>query len=197
MLAGDQRFGLEISEIFTGPRSRSGSSMKKGESINHNILDALRKEYEALKSIPLRARFVGYLSAENLTSALSAIIKHDFSSKPIGHNVVIDEDNGLRVHVAKAFRAEWFSINDRAGWVDRSPDQKIADAIKDKSKKLGQYIESVGPDIRLLLVADRINNSGKLHLEAQTKFDVCGFTKVYFLSYPEAASELFGQPGSI
>lgn len=190
VIAGEEKFGLEVSEIFTGPQSQSGSFMKGAESINQNKLDALREKYEALQNTPLRARFVGDLSVENLAGAVTAIIKYDFASKPIGHHLVIDEDNGLRVLVTRALRAEWFSINDRVGWVDRNPHTKIADAIKDKSKKLDRYLECAGPDIRLLLVANRMNNSGKLHLQAQAKFDFCGFAKVYFLSYPEAALEL-------
>ncbi|MGH6975821.1 MAG: hypothetical protein ACREED_02225, partial [Stellaceae bacterium] len=54
------------------------------------------------------------------------------------------------------------------------------------------YRESVGlNDIRLLVVANRIMNSGKLSLQGRPAFDVQGFQVVYFLSYPESI-EVFG-----
>ncbi|MGH8099835.1 MAG: hypothetical protein ACREIW_00960, partial [Chthoniobacterales bacterium] len=92
----------------------------------------------------------------------------------------------LRVHVTKALRPNWFSVNDLAGFVDRNPHQRIAEAIGKKSNELRRYKAVVGNDVRLLLIADRIRNSGKLSLESGANFDFRGFTAVYFFSYPEA-----------
>lgn len=50
-----------------------------------------------------------------------------------------------------------------------------------------RYREAAGSDIRLLLVADRILNSGKLLLEERGAYDFHGFRAVYFFPYPEAA----------
>jgi hypothetical protein len=44
---------------------------------------------------------------------------------------------------------------------------------------------AAGPDIRLLLVADRIHNSGKLMLDDTAALDTEGFQVVYFFPYPE------------
>ncbi len=93
--------------------------------------------------------------------------------------------DGISVHVTKAFRAEWYSVNDRVGWVNCDPIQRIADAVEKKSKKLPAYKEEVGLDIRILLVADRINNSGKLMLKERPALDLRGFRVVYFFSSPE------------
>lgn len=42
-------------------------------------------------------------------------------------------------------------------------------------------------DIRLLLVADAIQNSGKLRLEPAAAFDSLGFREIYLFPYPEEA----------
>jgi hypothetical protein len=69
--------------------------------------------------------------------------------------------------------------------VDRSPYRIIADAIEKKAKEMARYKQAAGSDIRLLLVADRINNSGKLALSEGAEFDFQGFNAVYLFPYPE------------
>jgi hypothetical protein len=65
----------------------------------------------------------------------------------------------------------------------------IANAIEDKSKELARYRSEIGDGVRLLLVADRIQNSGKMALGPDPMFDLCGFSVVYFYPYPEQAVE--------
>jgi hypothetical protein len=85
-------------------------------------------------------------------------------------------------------------VNDRAGRVDRNPTDLIAKEIEKKSEKLPRYKECSGlDDIRLLVVANRIMNSGKLSLEECPALDLRGFQVVYFLSYPESV-KVFGGP---
>jgi hypothetical protein len=62
---------------------------------------------------------------------------------------------------------------------------RIAASVAEKSHKLPRYIERAGPDVRLLVVADRYNNSGKLMLEDAVQLNRYGFEKVYFYSHPE------------
>jgi hypothetical protein len=185
---GAQRFGLEVCEIFTGQQGRAGSDMKRRESETQKAVNAVRLKYEAIANIPLRVQFVGDMRTENMAAVVPALVAEDIPSKPIGHHAVIDEDNGLRMHVTKAFRPEWFSVNHRVGFVDRRPTKRIADAIENKSKQLPRYRETAGTDIRLLIVADRFHNSGKLMLEEPIALDRKGFQAVYFLSYPESVT---------
>ena len=185
---GEQQFGLEICEIFTGPQRRAGSAMKESESNNQRDLNRLRLEYEAITQIPLSVKFVGNMSSENMASVVPALIAEDFASKPILHHVVIDEDNGLRIHVTKAFRPDWISVNHRVGWVDRNPMGRIAAVIDKKSKELPSYRDAAGSDIRLLIVADRTYNSGKLMVNQTFALDPRGFSVVYFYSYPESVT---------
>jgi len=187
---GTHQFGLELSEIFTGRQSpRSGSAMKTTESNMARTVDALRSEYEAIANIPLRVHLVGNMCAENLALVVPALVAEDFASKPVAHRVKLVPNTGLRaglsIHVTKALRPEWFSGNDRVGWVDHDPMRRIAAAVAEKSKKLLQYQQAVGTDIRLLVFADQIYNSGKLRLRERIPLNLQGFQAVYFLSYPE------------
>lgn len=185
---GDGRFGLEVCEIFTGTQSKAGAAMKANESNMQGAVNSLRCEYEATADIPLVVKFVGNMCAENLAAVVPALIACDLSSKPIGHRDVLDWGAGLRVHVTKSFRPDWYSVNDRVGWVDRDAAPRISDAIAKKSRNLSRYRQSAGADIRLLIVADRIHNSGKLLLEESRTLDLRGFRTVYFYSYPESVT---------
>jgi hypothetical protein len=183
-----QRFGLEVAQIFTGKQSRAGSEMKRGESDAQRAVDALRGDYEAITNIPLSVRLVGDMCSENMATVVPALVAMDLSTRPIGHHEVVEAGKGLRVHVTRAFNADWFSVDHRVGWVDRYAIKHIADRIKEKAEKLPLYIKTAGPDIRLLIVADRIHNSGKLMLGQPAALDMRGFQGMYFLSYPETVT---------
>jgi len=187
---GEHRFGLEVVSIFTGKQDASGSLMKRDESAVHRSINALRLEFESAVPVPLHARFVGRIEPETVANVVSKLVALDLIAKPTGFQTVIDEHLGLRIHVTKALRSDWYSVNDRVGWVDRSPEQTIANAIRDKSDNLERYRASGGDDIRLLLVADAIQNSGKLRLVSDARFDLLGFRAAYFFLYPEHAIEL-------
>jgi hypothetical protein len=191
---GEQRFGLEVCEIFTGPQDHSGSAMKRTEAGVHRQLEALRRQYEAITPTTLRVQVVGRLSPENMASIVPALVAEDLASKPVGHHLVIAQGKGLRLHVTKAFRPEWFSVNHRVGWVDRNPLGIVSDAIKKKSNELRRYRAAAGPDIRLLLVADHMHNSGKLELNDAAQLPTEGFQVVYVFPYPEPVMIFTAQP---
>ena len=92
-------------------------------------IDALRREYEQFENIPLWVRFVGDVRDETLATVVPALLAQDFPSKAIGAQIIIDEDRGLRVYATKAFRPDWFSVNDRVGWVDRNPEKRIVEVV--------------------------------------------------------------------
>jgi hypothetical protein len=187
---GAQQFGLEVCEIFTGQQGRAGSAMKQMESHGQRAVDALRSEYEAITNIPLTVKLVGDVCPENLALVVPALVAEDLASRPIAYQAKIDLNTGLRaglrVYVTKALRPNWFSMKDRVGFVDLDPISRIAAEVKKKSEKLPQYRQDAGSDIRLLIVADHINNSGKVMLEEHASLDVMGFQAVYFFPYPEA-----------
>ena len=189
---GAEKFGLEVCEIFTGPQDEIGSHMKRAESETQRVVNALQGEYEEKDNIPLNVRFVGDMCDENRAVVLRALIEKNFSTKPIRYQDIIEADEGkakLRVHATRALQANWLCINDRAGWVDRNPIERITKEIEKKSEKLPRYKECTGlDDIRLLVVANRIMNSGKLSLQEPPALDMQGFQVIYFFSYPESVT---------
>jgi hypothetical protein len=189
---GNQRSGLEVCEIFTGAQSVRGAAMKARESNTQHKVDALRHAYEAAENIPLTVKFVGNMIDETLALVVSELLTRALSSKPVGHREVLDWGNGLRVRITKGLRQDWYSVNDRVGWVDRDAAPRIFDAIAKKAQELSRYRQSAGADVRLLIVADRLRNSGKLLLEQRVSLNLDGFRVVYFYSRPESVV-IFGE----
>ena len=181
------RFGLEVRDIFRGPQTIAGSVQKQSESAKHRFINSIRLEYERATNCFLDAKFVGRVALENKLELLGRLFEASFPVLKVGQKVIVELSDGLRVHATKAFRPNWYSVNDRVGFVDRDPQQVIVGAIDEKARKLQSYLDRAGEDIRLLLVANRIFNSGKLALESDERFDLKGFRAVYFFSYPEPA----------
>jgi hypothetical protein len=188
---GNGKFGLEVTEIFAGLNNHGGAEMKKRESKMDKRIDELRREYEAKHNIALWVRFTGNVCHGTLAIVVKLLESADFPSRPMWEAVRLDGRNGLYVRARKQPKADWQNIMDRVGWMDRWPHGKIADAIAKKANELPRYKAEVGDDVRLLIVADQFRNSGKLRLEQRdAAFDLHGFTKVYFYSYPESVVEL-------
>ena len=52
---GKKKFGLEVSEVFTGPQNQAGAKMKEKESKTQKDINTLRAEYEKITKIPFVA----------------------------------------------------------------------------------------------------------------------------------------------
>jgi hypothetical protein len=182
---GDKCFGLEVTQVFAGEVSdTAGATMKIIESNDDKRIESLLRDYRAKHDVPLNVQFIGPLNDKTLSGVVDALVAFDFPSKPLGEGFSIDRENGLLVSAKKGMHHRWYHNN--AGFVDRKPQQKIADAIKAKAQELPSYRSSAGADVRLLIVADRYKKSGKLALRDEVKFDLCGFQAVYFYSRPES-----------
>jgi hypothetical protein len=46
-----KRFGLELTQIFTGPKGDAGSSLKASESKMQHTLNGLQRQYEVVENI--------------------------------------------------------------------------------------------------------------------------------------------------
>lgn len=192
---GDRRFGLDVAEIFHGRRTASGSQMKKAESDMQKQLDNLRREYERQTGIILSVKFLGRIAPDTLANVVPELLALDLAAQPLAYQTTIEILIGfeapLKLFVTKSNRPDWLAVGHRVGFVTRNPDPFIAEEIAKKSLKLAQYKALVGgDDIRLLLVADRIKNSGKMGHTTDGEFDFCGFKAVYFFPYPEKALAL-------
>lgn len=191
---GEKRFGLEVTYLFAGPIDKHGSHRKKVESYKQKIVNNLRDKYEEYANTPLEVKLVGDLCLKNVDEVVSILLGLSLSTKPIGHQDRFEVDKGLAklsVYATRAIRANWYYVNHRVGWVDRKPLDRINAAIEDKAKKLQEYRTHTNlDDIRLLIVADRRMDSGKLSLEGAQALDLRGFQIVYFYSYPDDPIEI-------
>ena len=156
--------------------------MKRDESEIHNALNGLRLRYETETGVNLSVKFLGRIEPDTLADVVSDLVALALASKPLRYQTVIEKrpglEAGLKLFVTKSLRPNWYSVNDRVGWVMRNPQNIIATEIEKKSKKLPQYKAVAGDDIRLLLVADRIKNSGKIAPQVEEAFDFHGFKAV-------------------
>src|SRR5882672_6856874 len=124
---GKEQFGLEVSQIFVGPQGGHGSSLKAAEANIQRIVNKLQRLYENIESVPLIVKFVGNMDADNLATVVPALLAQDLPSRPVGYQFVHDTTVAhptrarLRVHITRGSRPNWFSVNDRAGFVYRNP----------------------------------------------------------------------------
>ena len=188
---GGHHFGLDVADIFHGRRTASGSAMKKAESDMQKQLDNLRCQYEARTGVTLWVKFVGRIAPDTLAKVVPELIALDLAAQPLAYQTTVEILCGLeaplKLHVTKSNRPDWLAVDHRVGFVTPTPDPFIAAEIAKKSRNLAQYKSVVVDDVRLLLVADRIKNSGKMGHTTDGAFDFCGFKAVYFFPYPEKA----------
>ncbi len=191
---GDHHFGLDVADIFGGPQNEHGSLMKRAESDTQKQLNNLRRQYEAATGVNVRVKFLGRIAPDALSKVVSELVALDLAAKPPTYETTVEIQVGfaapLKLFVTKGSRPEWIAVGDRVGFVTPNPDPMIAAEIAKKGEKLVRYKSLVGDDVRLLLVADRIQNSGKIGHKTDSAFDFHGFRAVYFFPYPEEAIAL-------
>jgi len=181
-------FGLEVTSIFTGPQGRDGSAMKAVESTTDVAIQSARRQYEETYQTTLSVHLVGDLS--DLDVLVPRLAEADFASRPISERCWVEVSERLRAWTRRSTRPDWRYIGHEVGWVDRNPVRQIEAAISAKAGSLQRYTVNAGADVRLLIVADRYFNSGKMMLEGRVAVDPLGFSAVYFVSYPESVTEL-------
>lgn len=187
---GDHQFGLEVSELFIGHEGKKGADKKAKESIHQKKIDHYREIYAGVSDSPLCVRILGTVNDKTMGELLRQLFQHDFESMYPGDQIEVELSDQFKAYVTKALRNWWFRVDDRVGIVNTDPMPIIDKRVAMKSKRLKTYQEAVGEDVRLLLVANRMLNSGKLELVKKSTIDARGFQAVYFLSYPENVTEL-------
>ena len=185
---GNCTFGLEVSELFAGPVGIRGALRKAAESLHQKTIDRYRRTYENERDVPLRIAILGKITKESMEKLLTILLSRDLARMRPGERFEVEINEQFKSHVTRAFHHEWFRVNDRVGWVNHNPLPVIEEAVAKKSELLDNYREAAGPDIRLLLVANRIFASGKLQLVEDSTVDTQGFRVVYFFSYPETVN---------
>lgn len=187
--SGKQHFGLEVTHCHIGPKGRKGAAARAEESARHRWLTEIREDYEAAGGASLHLRYSGEVSPEAAQTLLRALREADLETRrPLQPSERLDLPKA-RVYVHTTPNTYWMMVEDRVGSVSQDSSY-LQREIDHKASKLPAYRKIIG-DVRLLVVADRIYNSGKLQLPEDFRPDLRGFDAVYFFSYPASVSSFF------
>lgn len=196
VVAEDGEFGLEHTEVFAGAEPRElGSALRRAESRRFERGRSILKECERRTGRSLHIQFSSHvyrheperifefdrLSDDQVIDAISALSLADAS---VGERFTVNSFDRCKIWTRVAFHSRWEFIQDGVGFVAQSVDA-VQRAVADKGSKLAKYRSGGLKDVRLLVVANRIRNSGKILLPDGACVDRLGFDKVYFFSYPE------------
>ena len=194
---GSCRFGLEVTELFSGPVGIKGAIRKAVESFHQRTIDRCRRAYDKERDVPLRIAILGKVTKDTMDELLTILLAHDLAPMRLSVRFEVQINDQFKVHVTRALRHQWFRVNDRVGWVNTNPLPMITAVVVKKSEILARYREAAGPDIRLRLVTNRMFVSGKLQLLKDSTVDTQGFRIVYFFSYPETTTVFHEQRPSV
>ena len=190
---GRQVFGLEVTECHIGIKSKAGSKLRSAESSNENWLNGIREEFGSHASAQIHLRFLGKASATSRRSLLGALRALNFEEAP-DFEPVHKRIKGGQFWAFRCPHPSWVFMEDRVGWVSTDANY-LQREIDVKANKLARY-QKVCPSVRLLVVSDRISNSGKLEIASDFAPHLRGFEAVYFFPYPLALKVFYAsEPG--
>ncbi len=183
-----EKFGLEVKEVYLD-ESRKGSRSRADESNNLKNIEKLAEDYYDTKSSPINAHFLGEIMGHH--DQLLKAIKREVTLLSELERRKMRPYTGCIIYLQRLPNhfgqyKRWDFVSDRLGFVSNIDKEDLQKAIMKKAQKLRKYSENIS-DVRLLLVTDRIYNSGKNRLLEDIICDAHGFKKVYYLSYPEEA----------
>lgn len=183
-------FGLEVRELYPD-ESKKGSKKRENESLHIASISALAKKYYKSSCVPIRVNILGSIEQEEVI--LESLLQ---SIERLGdlEQARLEPYEGCVAYVLKlpsnfGKYMRWSYISDKVGWVGYLDCENIEEKIKEKAIKIKKYSENI-KEIRLLLVCNRLLNSGKFVYIKNKQIEILGFNEVYFLSYPDAVCKL-------
>jgi len=188
-------FGLEHTQVFKDALDRSaGSQMKSAESRRQSRLTGIGVSVSAAMGFPIKLLVSSerkYVDEDHFAfddcsneQLEAAVLSSNLKSHELNEPPLKIETRGVTIFASRRLRNEVEFIQDRVGFVGWG-EGALKAAIAAKSAKLPKYRSEGLVDIRLLVVSDRLFNSGKLNLTHDAVVDRMGFDIVYFLSYPD------------
>ena len=181
------RFGLEVRNVFAGGEETYGSPRRRNESINSRLIRSLAEKYYAAGGRPITAQFLGKvadMSVKQVAQLLDA-------SAPLQSwertTLQLDKMKVILTALPSSVGhySRWTVVSDHVGWARKITCEELQAAIDRKKENLSLYRDKYA-EIDLLLVANRLLNSGRLLQDEEIVVSNPGFRRIYFLSYPEA-----------
>jgi len=186
------QIGLEVTEIYLD-ETRKGSQKKAYESKNQKAIETFADSYYDAGGSPVSIQFLGNLDRHNLLperiiEEVSQLAELERKRIEIARDCVVSI---LKLPSCSGEYRRWVYVSDRVGYVGRVDKFSFDKVIEKKAKNLPKYTANVS-EVALLMVSNRIFNSGKFRLDGSTLCDPRGFCSVFYLSYPEEAWRLYG-----
>jgi len=181
-------FGLEVCGLYIDD-NRKGSSARRGESFRQKLLKELTVNYYSKTDIPIFLKIKGPFAKETTSAILDYLLVTDFQEwKTVEHDLTIHGDKTTKLFIERLPRSfanynRWIYMDDRIGWVKRIRDDDIENIARDKSLNLHKYKKNINK-VSLLIVSNRINNSGRLLLDKHRKINTYAFNKVFYYMHP-------------
>jgi hypothetical protein len=190
---GDQEFGLEIRKVFKDEK-KGGSPSRTGESSRKKQLQCSATEYYKAFSCSVKVQLNG---DPGNPCELAKIIGDEAKKLGVWEQVKVHLSNHRWMYVRRLpdeFQQykKWVLLSDAVGWVGILSSKDLQKAIDMKAKKLPRYRRNV-EQVRLLLVCDHFQNSGKTSFTETEKLNKKEFDRIYFMSYPDKIIELHDQ----
>lgn len=185
-------FGVEITECHIGEYSQKGSQVIREEQERKKTLEKIREKCVIIFPYIAEWRIIYQSRNKNISekAIIDALKKIDQNNKEIFETIPLYEklkNSGLyyefgAILVSKGYGGEWEYTDDMSGPVLSGADN-FQRCINAKAKKIDSYRKKTS-NIRLLVVADALMNSGKASLPEGFRPDICGFDEVYYLYFP-------------
>lgn len=186
-----KKFGVEVREIFLDEAPKKGSRMKSDERFNIKALAKIAEMYYQQSDNSISVNTLG--SFKNVKQILLALLATAESLKELDQaRVEVGKDCVAYVRrLPGSFGkyTRWTHVPDRTGWVHNLDLPYLEHQIAEKATKLEKYQRN-HKEVRLLLVANRMYNSGKISVTNIINVDGKGFAEVYLLSYPDSVIKL-------
>ena len=184
----EARFGLEIRQVFADAETPFGSPAKRKENENQKISATLANLYISQGGRPATVKLLGNLCSVSKETLIRETIAHCPTEAGDRRRFQLE---GLTVHLSALPhghepRTKWDYVNDRVGWLRDATNEELQHAIDHKIDRLPLYKQKYDR-IELLLIADRMFNSGRMRVADKLEVSNPWFDAIYLLSYPDSA----------
>jgi hypothetical protein len=145
----------------------------------------IRQEVEQQTGVTFSVTFAQRPHAAEEAQIAAELVALGLQHQPLWSVADFSRPNGARIVARRTENPHWCVVSDSAGWVDRQGHIQLQHCVAEKSPRSKIYGGPGVSDLRLLVVADAMLNSGKVAADPNVCIDLMGFTRVYLAAYPK------------